>query len=314
MTNFSFKKVIKLLICFALIGNVSCFAREYYFGSFNMRMGLAADYKSGNGWNNRVDSICNFILFNSFDILGAQEVNRNQLKNIASRVGDVYSHFGVGRQDGVKKGEFCPIFYKKSVFKLLASDTFWLSETPDKVSKGWDANSERICTWGCFEEIKTKNIIYFFNLHADTSANKAREGSCNLLLKTLEKKCKSNSNIVVTGDFNFSQYSDAYKFLSDSRWIKDSYASAKYLWAPQGTINYFKPNSLYNQRIDYIWVSKFANVSRFGVLNNFYFTQDNKPILKPEEVVVPNNNKEADSAVMKSLSDHLPIGSWVSFE
>src|SRR3546814_15427461 len=59
-----------------------------------------------------------------------------------------YDRIGVGRKDGEKGGEYSAIFYKKDRFRLLDHDTFWLSETPEVPSKGWDAALNSICTWG----------------------------------------------------------------------------------------------------------------------------------------------------------------------
>ena len=54
-----------------------------------------------------------------------------------------------------KKGEFCPIFFNTYRFELIESETFWLSETPEKISVGWDAALERICTYARFKILKT---------------------------------------------------------------------------------------------------------------------------------------------------------------
>ena len=39
------------------------------------------------------------------------------------------------------------IYYRDADFELEKSGTFWLSETPDQVSMGWDAACKRTCTW-----------------------------------------------------------------------------------------------------------------------------------------------------------------------
>jgi hypothetical protein len=55
-----------------------------------------------------------------------------------------------------QKGEHSAIFYNSDKFKLLEENTFWLSETPEKPSKGWDAAYNRVCTYGLFQNKKTK--------------------------------------------------------------------------------------------------------------------------------------------------------------
>ena len=69
---------------------------------------------------------------------GVQEATLYQMKDLEARLPD-YDYVGVGRDDGATKGEFSAIFYKRSELKVLQEDSFWLSETPEKVSVGWDA-------------------------------------------------------------------------------------------------------------------------------------------------------------------------------
>lgn len=58
-------------------------------------------------------------------------------------MGPSYAYVGVGRDDGISKGEHSPIFYDSDKFEELAWDTIWLSPTPGRVaSKGWDAVSQ----------------------------------------------------------------------------------------------------------------------------------------------------------------------------
>ena len=94
------------------------------------------------------------INYHGWDLFGAQEVLHGQLLDLLKGL-DGYDYVGVGRNDGDKKGEYAPIFYKKSRMKCLQSGHFWISETPDVVgSKGWDANQCRICTWAEGVEVR----------------------------------------------------------------------------------------------------------------------------------------------------------------
>lgn len=64
----------------------------------------------------------------------------------------IYSYVGVGRDDGKDSGEYSALFYKTDKFNIVKSGIFWLSETPDKVSMGWDAIYNRVCTYALFED------------------------------------------------------------------------------------------------------------------------------------------------------------------
>src|SRR5690625_2434080 len=78
------------------------------------------------------------------DIVGLQEVLSYQLDDLTERL-PYYGWVGVGRDDGHQKGEYSPILYRKDKFDLIATNTFWLSESPETPgSKSWDTSITRI--------------------------------------------------------------------------------------------------------------------------------------------------------------------------
>ena len=141
-----------------------------------------------NKWEKRKGTIINYIKTNAPEIIGMQEVLNNQLIDLQSYLNE-YKTVGVGREDGKTKGEYSPILFKTSKLKLIKFDTFWLSETPEKVSKGWDAALERICTYALFEQINTKKQFLVFNTHFDHIGVNARIESVKLILKMIKKNC-----------------------------------------------------------------------------------------------------------------------------
>ena len=77
-------------------------------------------------------------------LLGLQEVLHSQLLDILDGLNQHsetanWEYIGVGRDDGKKGGELSPILYRSSVYRLVKFTNYWLSETPDVPSKGWDA-------------------------------------------------------------------------------------------------------------------------------------------------------------------------------
>ncbi len=82
-----------------------------------------------------------------------------QVTDIAAAL-TFYSHIGTGR-DGIGQGESSNIYHEKDRFILTEQTTFWLSETPDTVSKGWDAAYRRVCTYGLFKDKKSKKYFGF---------------------------------------------------------------------------------------------------------------------------------------------------------
>ena len=106
-------------------------------------------------FDKKILNTTSYLLKSSPDIIGMQEVLNNQLADLSNFLKE-YKYVGVGREDGKTKGEYSPIFYRKSKLKVLMSSTFWLSETPQKISVGWDAALERICTYALFIDRKSK--------------------------------------------------------------------------------------------------------------------------------------------------------------
>ena len=124
--------------------------------SYNLRNANSADSLQGDGWGNRCPIIARLVQFHEFDIFGTQEGLRHQLDSLKTSL-PKYDYIGVGRNDGKKKGEHAAIFYRIDKFELLEHGDFWLSETPEKPSVGWDAVLPRICTWGhLWHKVTTK--------------------------------------------------------------------------------------------------------------------------------------------------------------
>lgn len=124
--------------------------------TFNIRYNEPKD--GVNAWTNRKTKVADVIRFHKADLIGVQEAQYNQLKDLEELLPD-FAWRGVGR-DGANEGEFSAILYRKSRFRSLENQTFWLSETPEKVgSKGWDANLLRIVTWAKFQDRQTKKAL-----------------------------------------------------------------------------------------------------------------------------------------------------------
>ena len=285
-------------------------AQSLNVASYNVRLLTDADYKSGNGWSQRVDCLCDVIRFSDFDIFGAQEVKYEQLSDMLYRLQD-YDYVGVGRDDGAQGGEYSPVFYKKERFTLLDSGTFWLSETPDKVSKGGDARHRRVCSWGYFKDKVSRRKFWFFNLHMDHIGIVARRESAKLVLARIAEMCGKNASVVLTGDFNVAQDNEIYCIFADCGFLKDSYEVAEFRFAPTGTFNSFKPQNFTTRRIDHIWVSDNARVDRYGVLTYHFWSSESGENSRlndaPKEI-------RAEKRTVRLPSDHYPVNVFLSFK
>ncbi|MAG87698.1 MAG: endonuclease/exonuclease/phosphatase, partial [Flavobacteriaceae bacterium] len=63
-----------------------------------------------NSWSYRKDWITSQIKFYEPDIFGVQEALQVQIDYFSEHMPN-YKHIGVGRDDGMKKGEYSAIFY-----------------------------------------------------------------------------------------------------------------------------------------------------------------------------------------------------------
>ena len=139
------------------------------------------------------------IRFYGFDVLGVQEAKPSQMSDLRTMPG--FASVGVGR-DGGDRGEYSAIFYRTDRLRVLDSGTFWLSETPDTVSKGWDAALNRICTWAKMKDRRTGRVFYFFNTHFDHVGREARLRSAELLAGRIRAVAGDKYPVLCTGDFN----------------------------------------------------------------------------------------------------------------
>lgn len=294
------KKIIFSAIIFFLSTNI--YAQDLTVGSYNIRNDSGDDRKNGDGWEQRCPILSQQVLFNDFDIFGAQEVLHHQLENLLQNLPQ-YAYIGVGRDDGLTKGEYAPIFYKKERFKLLKSGHFWLSENTSEPNKGWDAVLPRICTWGQFKDVKKKKKVWFFNLHFDHVGVEARKQSALLVMNKIKEMCGKDA-VILTGDFNVDQSNEGYKLFANSDMLNDTYETAAIRYALNGTFNAFKSDRLTNSRIDHIFVSDRFKVDRYGILTDSYRTPKDDNALHtgdfPKEVF-------SMKAEVRMISDHFPI-------
>ncbi len=217
--------------------------------SFNIRYDNPGDKE--NWWEDRKIEVVDLMEYYHPDFIGIQEGLLNQVEYINTNTSN-YNYVGVGRDDGDEKGEFSAIYYDSCKFELVLAETFWLSETPDTISVGWDASMERICTYGCFKNIITNDTIYIFNSHFDHIGIIAQKMSAELIINKIYDYGLINSKIIVIGDFNCEPDNEPIKILNNL--LDDGMdIAAEKLIGPKGTFNKFDISFVPISRIDYIF-------------------------------------------------------------
>ncbi len=259
-----------LLLCIASLGVLSCKTEKeskshnLTLMTYNIRLDVSSDGE--NAWLNRNHFLCSQVQFYRPDILGIQEARPNQMTDLKSALKN-YTAFGIGR-DGGDKGEFSAIFYNNKKVKVENENTFWLSETPNEFSKGWDAAYPRICTYGLFTLLDNNRKIWVFNTHLDHVGPVAQKQSMQLILKKIADLNTENHPVIIMGDFNVEPDSELLIGLKQK--MDDSKDIAKVVFGPGGTFNGFKYNEPVNRRIDYIMISKASKikVDKYAVLSS----------------------------------------------
>lgn len=232
--------------------------------SYNIRYDNPDD--APNHWDNRKDFLIAQLNFYSPDVFGIQEGLIHQVKEIDEGLED-YAYFGVGRDHGDERGEHTAVFYNKQRLELLEESTFWLSNTPNEPSKGWDAALPRTCTYGVFRNKRDGAKFMVFNTHFDHVGEKAREESSKLILQKIKELNTEKSPVVLTGDFNLESDSPGVQVIL-SEMVDTHIASGKNAFGPKGTFNGFEFNKPVERRIDYIFVSDDLEVLKSAILSD----------------------------------------------
>ncbi len=270
------KKLILIIFAFAF---TQATAQQMNIVSYNIRYNTPND--GVNAWPNRIEMVTGLLKFHDADIFGLQEALAGQIEDIASRMPS-YKWFGTGRDDGKNGGEFSPVFYNADKFDLISHGQFWLSETPDKPSKGWDAALNRICTWGKFSSKSDGKTFYVFNTHFDHIGDTARANSAILIQEKIKEVLGRNElPVILTGDFNLTPETVPVQLMK--REMLDSYeVTQNPAYGPVGTFNAFKRDHPLNNRIDYIFVNEMVNVHKYAALTDSWdnrYPSDHLPVL-----------------------------------
>ena len=225
--------------------------------SFNIRCTNVGN----DSWEDRIGIVTETIVKSGADSVGVQEATPEWMETLDKELSS-YSWVGVGRDDGKNEGEFSSIFYLKDKYNLIDSGTFWLSETPEEVSRGWDAGCNRVCTWAVLENKETKEQYVHINSHFDHVGIKAREESVKLILAHAEKY--KDLPVVFTADMNVVEGSENYVqmtsgCLKDTKYLTDN--SMNYL-----TYHDTKPSNHRDDVIDYVMVNDGFKVLSYRVV------------------------------------------------
>ena len=230
--------------------------------------------KGKTNWFYRAPFLVKTIIAQKPDIIGCQECMATHYEYLTASLKG-YGSF-IDFRDDSDNPEACPVFYNTAKFELVKKGTFWLSKTPDRISKDWNSACYRICSFAILKQIKDGRELAVFNTHLDHVSQQARINGIKLILSKLEEF--GGMPCVIMGDFNCYENSETYKaaaeLFDDAKYRTDDTDSG-------ATYQDFG-KELGGENIDYFFISKTGiAVSQYKVIRTIYdgvYPSDHFPI------------------------------------
>ena len=240
--------------------------------SYNIRLGSAQD--GTNSWSLRYLATGEMLKDQKPDVFGVQEALEYQIRYIEDMCG--YESVGVGREDGKKEGEHMSILWNKKKVSMMKWGTFWLSETPEKPSKGWDAECFRTATWALMKDKATGSKFYFVNTHLDHVGAEAQKNGLKLIVEKIAQINDDGYPVVLVGDFNMEP---GNKTMAE---IDVAMQSARNIAEKTDSHDTFNGWGKGSGIIDYIYVSGFSSCPEYQTVTKRYedrkFVSDHYPV------------------------------------
>ena len=152
------------------------------------------------------------------DIIGMQEVSKVQYRYLKKSLRGYDSEIQYS-DDGAFSGSN-PLFYNTAKFDLIEKGSFWLSETPEKMSIGWDGACYRVCTFMVLSQKSDGARFAVFNVHLDHIGREARVNGIKLVVERMQKY--NDIPCIMMGDLNAaaeygSTYNTAITYFKDAK-------------------------------------------------------------------------------------------------
>ena len=177
-------------------------AQEVKAISFNIRNSDAAREDGIYAWPYRTKAVVAMIRKERPDVMGLQEALLDQLSKIDREFMRQYRRVGIGRDNGLTRGEHMAIYYNTDKVELVSARTRWLSTSPRRVSIGWDAACLRTVTIAKFRMKDSGKQFYYFNTHLDHVGSTARSKSIELITKLIIHYSQDGTPVILGGDMN----------------------------------------------------------------------------------------------------------------
>lgn len=231
---------------------------------YNIRSDIDGKFTDGdNSWCYRMDASFEMIKDMKPDVFGMQEARPHQLYDMEENL-PKYRRIGVGRDDGRQKGEHAAIMFNKQTIKVMEWGTYWLSETPDIPSKGWDASYPRTATWAKMRHLPSGKEFFIVNTHLDHRGKLAQMNGLALIRERVAKMNPDGIPMILMGDFNV--FSDNPCIVELDKEMTSARTSA----IDSDTKGSYNGWGTAERVIDYIYYSGFSQCPVFKVIDKTY--------------------------------------------
>ena len=248
-------------------------AAKVHIMDYNIRC-LAPSDLNTKSWSYRADLVASGIKKDAPGIIGFQEVTKSQYEFLCDNLNQYDSI--IMYRDTAVNSEGCPIFYQTDLYTLIDSGSFWLSETPDKMSKNWNSSQYRVCSYVILKDNASEKEFAVFNTHLDHASNAAKINGIKLIMSKISEY--GTLPIVLMGDFNSNEDSKTYEIATET--LLDTKYQTPNTMTSCTYQNWGK--SLNRKCIDYILISDTGfTVNSYKVITDTYngvYASDHFPV------------------------------------
>lgn len=181
--------------------------------SYNIRSSSMPD-KGVNSWESRRQPSLDMIKDENPDLIGLQEAHGNQREALVEGLGDIYELHCAGNY-GVadKESGNTAMMWRKDRFTVKDKGIFWLSPTPDELSKPeWGATDRhyRTSVWALLHDNKENRDVLMCDTHLPykMADRDARDACIQLIIGRMQQKATDDMVVVITGDMNASWHAN----------------------------------------------------------------------------------------------------------
>jgi endonuclease/exonuclease/phosphatase family metal-dependent hydrolase len=184
--------------------------------SFNLG-GFVSARPKAHHWSRRVSLVVEVLHSHRPELLAAQEVQPGNVPDLRNALPGHAAFWGPATHACPPSPEatYNPIFWLQDRFRCVQAGGFFLSQTPEIWSYGWDAVSVRGVTWVHLVSRESGHLFLVCSVHLDHRGKCARIQASHLIISRLNAIWRNRHGpICLAGDFNSRAWAPADEHLT----------------------------------------------------------------------------------------------------